>query len=72
MAKETMYTPFCECRWAFLQQPKPAEGKFASKFQITLVLNPKEHAELLNQISALNNAAKGPPEKNTPGHPNRN
>ena len=69
MMKESMYTPFCKCKWAFLQVPKPAEGKFKSAFQITLVLDKTEHAELLRQLSDLNKAAKGPDKVNDPGHP---
>jgi hypothetical protein len=69
MSKETMYTPFCECRWAFLQLPKPAQGKFRSAFEITLVLDKKEHAELLRQISSLNKDAGGPSQINEPKHP---
>jgi len=69
MSRETMYTPSCECRWAFLQLPKPPEGKFKSAFQITLVLDKTEHAELLRQISALNKDAGGPSGINMPKHP---
>ncbi|MHA2054595.1 MAG: hypothetical protein ACW99F_13465 [Candidatus Hodarchaeales archaeon] len=69
MAKETMYTPFTECLWAFLQVPKPAEGKFKSIFQITLVFDHKEHAEILKQLSDLNKAAKGPEKMGADGHP---
>jgi len=69
MAHEPLYTPFCECRWAYLQQPKPASGKFRSVFEITLVLDKTEHAELLRQISALNKDAGGPDKVNEPKHP---
>jgi len=69
MNKEPMYTPFCECRWAFLQLPKPAAGKFRSAFEITLALDKTEHADLLNQIVALNKEAKGPAKINDHGHP---
>ena len=69
MSKETFYTPFCECKWAFLQLPKPAEGKYRSTFQITLVLKKDEHAGLLNQIIALNKEGKGPKQINEAGHP---
>lgn len=69
MAKETQYTPFCKCKWAFLQTPKPASGKFRSRFEITLVLDKDEHKELLRQISALNKDAGGPDKVNDPKHP---
>ena len=69
MAREPQYTPFCECMYAFLQLPKPAQGKFRSAFEITLVLEKDKHAELLRQISALNKDAGGPDEVNKPKHP---
>jgi len=69
MARETLYTPFCECKWAYLQLPKPASGQYREKFEITLVLDKDKHADLLRQISDLNKQAKGPANVNEPKHP---
>ncbi len=73
MKKETMATPECECLYAFLQQPKIDQNpKFKDCFQITLVLDHKEHSALLKQIAQLNKDAKGPTTIDMPGHPIKN
>ena len=70
MAKETMYTPFTECLYAFLQVPR-TDDKFGQKdrFEITLVFDHKDHADILRQLSELNKEAKGPAEMGGKGHP---
>ena len=69
MAKERFTTPFTECLYPFLQQPKVSrEGDYEDVFQISLVLG-NEHKDLLNQISSLYKASGGKAKIGEKGHP---
>ena len=73
MSKERFVTPFAECLYPFLQQPKvDKDGNYEDVFEITLVLDHKEHADLLKQIGSLYRAAGGTASVNEKGHPIKN
>ena len=66
---EKFTTPFAECMYPFLQQPKvDPKGKYPDSFQIVLLLK-EEHKDLLNQISELHKEAGGTEKTGDKGHP---
>ena len=68
--QETFYTPDCECLWAFLQEPKvDTEGDYPDAYQISIILDYKEQADLLKQISELHKTAGGKAKVGEKGHP---
>lgn len=70
MSKERFITPFAECLYPFLQEAKhDPEGDYEDAFEITLVLDHKEHAELLKQIGQLYKDAGGTVKMGEKYHP---